>query len=246
MKTTVETITPKIALAMLGQNKKNRNLAKRTVTNYANQIKKGQWKLNGDAIRFAEDGTLIDGQHRLSAIIEAETPVKMSVIRDLPKDVIKTLDIGRKRTNADHMKIYGFDGSYDINVIAASVKLCMFFETGAFVQSKLDTSPTDVINFLEKNKGLLHSDGRVPSAIGKIMPRSVAITMHYLFSKIDREKANKLLFMGQHKSGSAAKRQIIYYICRSFDAFINNEEIQKLQFYATSDIVLPKKKKEKK
>jgi len=263
MKTSVEVITPKKAAEMLATNTNNRRLSKAAVTNYAHQIKNGRWKLNGESIKFDHKGNLCDGQHRLAAVVEADTAVKMSVTRDLPADTIRTLDIGKKRTNADHLEIYGVQGNADLAVVAAAIRLISYFSTGKYVQHKLAVSPSDAIQFVDENKGLLHAEQRVPKQVGKFMPRSVAVAMYFLFSKINREKAdlffvalgeganlkagnpaltlrNKLLFMAANKSGNAEKRQIIAYTCRAFDAYINNEAIQQLNFDPQREINLPK------
>ena len=41
--------------------------------------------VNGEPIQIAEDGTLLNGQHRLNAVIESGATVPMLVVRGLPK-----------------------------------------------------------------------------------------------------------------------------------------------------------------
>ncbi len=38
---------------------------------YANAMKSGEWKYNGESIKVCTDGSLLDGQHRLEACIES-------------------------------------------------------------------------------------------------------------------------------------------------------------------------------
>jgi hypothetical protein len=52
-------------------------------------------------IAFDSNGVLVDGQHRLAAIIEADLPVEMTVFTDVEPDNFDVLDTGEKRNAAD-------------------------------------------------------------------------------------------------------------------------------------------------
>jgi hypothetical protein len=102
------TITPSIAADFLSKNTKNRPLSERRVCAIANAINNGEWRLNGDAIRFSAAGELIDGQTRLSAIIRSGIPVESIVVFGLPDDAFGTIDInGSARTASDVLAIKG-------------------------------------------------------------------------------------------------------------------------------------------
>lgn len=105
---TIETITPEIAARLLGTMKGNRALRQRAVQRYAREMIAGKWAVNGEAIKITSGGRLIDGQHRLSAVMMAKTPVKMCVVRGVDDSAIITLDTGVARS------------FYDIGVIAGA------------------------------------------------------------------------------------------------------------------------------
>ena len=63
----VETITPDIAKTMLGENVNNRRISHDNVNMFAREMRNGEWRFNGEAIKFSKDGRLLDGQHRLLA-----------------------------------------------------------------------------------------------------------------------------------------------------------------------------------
>ena len=63
------TVTPEIAQEFLERNHNNRKIKPRKVDKFAYQLSQGQWITNGDTIRFDVKGTLIDGQHRLKAVV---------------------------------------------------------------------------------------------------------------------------------------------------------------------------------
>ena len=101
MKPQVMTITPSAAKAFLECNTDNRNKRGWWVNGLANMIKRGEWIPTHQGIAFAKSGKLIDGQHRLEAIVEANIPVEMLVVTDVRDDAYKVLDNGIKRTMAD-------------------------------------------------------------------------------------------------------------------------------------------------
>ena len=103
----VETITPQLAEIYLGKNTHNRNLNKRVVDKYANDIKMGYWHFDGAPIRFAADGTLLDGQHRLHAIIQSNTALDMLVVRGLNNETQATMDIGSVRQASNFFQMNG-------------------------------------------------------------------------------------------------------------------------------------------
>ena len=99
--TTIETITPERAQAYLAQNVRNRVINSRSVDALVRDIKAGSFYLTHQGIAFYDDGTLADGQHRLTAIVLAGRPVQMMVTRCLPHDTKIAIDYGEKRRFED-------------------------------------------------------------------------------------------------------------------------------------------------
>lgn len=80
MKMQLISITPKLAQSLLKNNRANRPISKKTVESYARDMLNGNWKTNtGNAISISKDGALLDGQHRLTAVIKSEIPISMWV-----------------------------------------------------------------------------------------------------------------------------------------------------------------------
>lgn len=119
VKAQVEVITPEIAKEYLKFNQVNRPLNKRTVEYYADQMKRGQWMLNGESISFSKGGTLVNGQHRLNAIIKADVSVQILVVRGVDEESFITFDNGRIRTMGD---IFSLADIPSANRAAAIVK----------------------------------------------------------------------------------------------------------------------------
>lgn len=107
VKSSLEVVTPQVAAEWLLHNNSNRRLDERRVKVYEKVIREGLWKVNGDAIRFDSEGNLVDGQHRLQAIVKSGCPVETFVTRGLDKEVFPTIDNGKSRTSADVFYING-------------------------------------------------------------------------------------------------------------------------------------------
>lgn len=111
--TTIEEITPGKAKRYLTCNKINRTVRELTVSAYARDMKMGNWLVTHQGIAFDDKGNLIDGQHRLLAIIESGSIVKMAVTRGLPQThfngtEIFTMDVvdrGKTRTTGDQLTV---------------------------------------------------------------------------------------------------------------------------------------------
>lgn len=101
--TSVVSVTPKIAQMYLLKNSKNRKIRKSVVSSFVGIIKRGEWKLTHQGIAISEDGFLLDGQHRLHAVIESGTPVLMNVSTGVDSSTFEAIDGGIKRTIGDRL-----------------------------------------------------------------------------------------------------------------------------------------------
>lgn len=102
------TVTPEQAAKWLDRNVANRTVRPSRVKEYAAAMQEGRWLYTADPIRFDEDGRLIDGQHRLMALVRADLPVDMHVVRGLSRDAQDAVDTGAARTASDQLKVRGF------------------------------------------------------------------------------------------------------------------------------------------
>ena len=104
-------ITPAMAAEFMLANTNNRCVNVRLVKRYAADIKAGVWKINGESIIFSEDGTLLDGQHRLLAVIEADAPITSLVVGGVPRSAGDTINIGKSKRVSDHLAIMGYQNA---------------------------------------------------------------------------------------------------------------------------------------
>ena len=120
------TVTPSLAKEYLSVAGSNRNLRDRLVDKYAAMMQAGQWLLTHQGIAFDMDGKLIDGQHRLHAIIKAGVPVEMLVSHNVQDhEEIKAMSVvdgGAARSVADQLSIgYGVKNPAKVAAAVASI-----------------------------------------------------------------------------------------------------------------------------
>lgn len=89
-----EQVTPEMAEHWLGPMPTNRNVRYRMANGYARDMAEGNWVTTGAAVQFTEGGDLIDGQHRLKAIIQTGVTVELLVVRGLDERARMYIDIG--------------------------------------------------------------------------------------------------------------------------------------------------------
>lgn len=106
MKTSIINVTPAMAQKFLDSNAEfQRNLRIGEVKTLAEAMRRGEWVLTHQGVAFDSNGRLIDGQHRLHAIIMSGLPQDMLVVNGVDPAAFKVLDIGAKRSTADLLSI---------------------------------------------------------------------------------------------------------------------------------------------
>lgn len=99
--TTIELVTPDMAKEWMKSNTSNRPLSQATVKRFIGAMQRGEWMLNGEAICFDIKGNLVNGQHRLTAILQSNITVPLVLVWNVPEGAFATYDSGKKRTSAE-------------------------------------------------------------------------------------------------------------------------------------------------
>lgn len=94
MKSSVETITPEKAIQLLEKNINNRRIRHAAVASMSAIIKRGAFITTHQGIAIADDGEILDGQHRLMAIVKANMSVDIMVTRGVQKQAFSVVDCG--------------------------------------------------------------------------------------------------------------------------------------------------------
>jgi len=90
---------------------KNRQLQRHNAESLAAAIESGQFDFSGDTIKVSGGGALLDGQHRIDAVVQAKRPMKSHWVFGLTPRIFDILDQGKGRNAADVMHIGGIGES---------------------------------------------------------------------------------------------------------------------------------------
>jgi hypothetical protein len=85
---TVETIDSGTAALYMSNNARHRPIKEKKVAEYMAEMRDGKWRLNGKTICFDWNGRLLNGQHRLSAVIRSGVSLTTVVVRGLDPDLV--------------------------------------------------------------------------------------------------------------------------------------------------------------
>lgn len=112
-------VHPDQALGWLeSANTNNRKVSYRYVQRLARDMTEGRWRLTHAGIAFSPEGTLLDGQHRLWAIVTANVPIRLFVWRNVDPQAMMAIDSGKARSMADILNIAGQNGQVDHHDLA--------------------------------------------------------------------------------------------------------------------------------
>lgn len=111
-------VTPQLAAKWLEGNTHNRPLRQTSVDRYAADMKAGRWLLTHQGIAFDQNGVLLDGQHRLWAIVEANVTIKFRVFFNEPSESRWATDTGNPRHNIDVLSMVGESGDVTTHDLA--------------------------------------------------------------------------------------------------------------------------------
>lgn len=189
VKVKIETITPQKAEEYLGKNIKNRSIKEQKVEQYARALKAGDWKLNGEAIKFDDKGELRDGQHRLVAILESGKEMTTFVVRGVSADSQETMDQGASRSINDTFKLRGESNWTSLSVAVGMI--WAYEQTGIPYIMSRRPSVQEACRTLDKNREIMNS---YPTA-GKFVkrtwiPYTAVVALHYLFSSASGSDAD--------------------------------------------------------
>lgn len=259
MYTKVTTISPQEAALWLNtKNSKNRPISENAVSKYAQEMKEGRWRLNGQGIIFNQSGQLANGQHRLLACVRSNTPFSSLVTYGVADDAFDTIDDCNSRSLADVLHIKGESSSL---LLSAGVRFLWIYATGEIERRDLRKGKIATKPLLEAT---LDKNPRIRGSVkfyamlkkrpgGLLIPAGMAIGLHYLFSLVDEKKADDFfahlqsgleltddnpvyilrarLIAGQKEASTKlTPPAVYYYTVVSWNAYANGTYLKRLVF----------------
>lgn len=154
----IELVTPEQAQEWLQGNVDNRKLRENRVLNLARILERGEWELTGDALVFDGEGVLINGQHRLTAVVVSGIPARLLILRGVPSKAQEVMDQGLSRNLADQLHRRGVPYT---TVVAGALhwlfQMDYIEKTGGVHYADPSFRPTlrQLLKMFEKNKALV-------------------------------------------------------------------------------------------
>ena len=130
----------------------NRKSREKSYKLYSEDMNRGEWKTNGETIKFSSDGALLDGRNRLCAVTLGDTKIDFLAVGNVDRDVVDTIDIGMKRTLEHALKMQS--SSYETGS-ASIVKMKLELDSRQMSQEAsevaLGISRIDAVHEYENN-----------------------------------------------------------------------------------------------
>lgn len=188
----ISLITPTYAQYLLDKNISNRPISKTTVRRYASEMRENRWITNGDTIKISKSGHLIDGQHRLIAILSTGMSIEMGICNNVPDNAFVTYDKGKRRGHADDLSIAGFSNK---NHAAAINRIyyswCICGDKNKFYTNYGRQNVTDqiLLDHAQQQKTMLEE----ALIIGQKLKKTISVTLtgaaYSILQEIDKSEA---------------------------------------------------------
>lgn len=202
-KTELTVITPQQAASWIEHaNVNNRNVSWEFVGFLADQIRSGYWVVDGNPIRLDYNGKILDGQHRLLAIMESATAVESFVTTGLAPKAQQVMDTGRRRSLGDQLKLKGEKNTQQLAATITRIWLTRIGENALRNPTRYRPSVPAALKLLAEEPGIrlaVREGGRTSQKLGGTSVAVLAAS-YYLFSEKDQEHADQ--FFEQLRDGT--------------------------------------------
>lgn len=212
--TRIEKISPKKAAELLKKNQNNRKLRPDWINTLARIMLAGQWMLNGETIIIDSDGKLLDGQHRLHAVVKSGVEIESYVVYGLPPEVFNTINQVKAKSNGDMLRIAGFKYASALAAAAAWMWRWTQIEPGEELHQRRFPTAVEIDRVLQDNPDLVQAADAIGSKtnLGKLLAPSLSIFAYCLCARIDRDHAEK--FFSSLANGEGLKKPQAVYTLR--------------------------------
>lgn len=179
-------VTPEMAREYLQNNPNNRKIKEVRVQEFVYLIEKGKFHMTHQGIAFKANGELLDGQHRLLAIIKANKAVMLQVsiyeADEIPTDELMPIDMGVARSATDIYKLSGFDDVVLMNMVPTAKQLIRKMgKHGSYISAEYTKE------FIQTHYALFSQTWDIVSCGGKV----IRTPPHYITSSVLLALANR-------------------------------------------------------
>lgn len=202
-----------MAQVMLKNNKGNRAVRYTKVLQYAKDIKEGRWKSDTyEFIKISKTGKILDGQHRLIAVVKASIPVWFHVAEDCDDNIFDVLDTGTQRNACDVFTITGVKNSNVIPSVIAKYNQIRIGRKFTQIHERA-TNAVLLEQYFEDEEFwqyVIKGTMNYYKHFAKILSPSIIGGFYSYFLKIDNDKAEE--FISQLCTGVNVNNRVMHLL----------------------------------
>jgi hypothetical protein len=256
--TDFEDVTPEMAQEWLDKsNTHNRRIRKNQVAALARDMASNNWLFTGAPISFDWDGRLVDGQHRLAAVVQSGKTLPFVIMRGLDPRSQSAMDIGSRRLAYDALRLGGVEGDMkNAAAIARSVfmydegRVPTHLETIKFVQDHEEelADAVSISEMVRRSSELKGGSfyGAAYYLLARVDARAASDFFEKLASGAELEKGSPILLLRKHLSkglpfgfgrGAWHLRQNLQLIWHCWNAWRDGKELYQMRL--PKDVIEP-------
>lgn len=180
----IETITPEIAAKWLTTNSENqRSVTKTHKDHLAKEMAGGNWILTGETIIFDWFDRLIEGQHRLYAVIDSKTTIRSWVIYGVDPKAFAYINRGKIRTTANIYQIAGIKESTTIASITNNVwRYRRALRIGGSINTYERAAPHELMDIYNESPKMFFDSASISNLAAREigLAKSIGGSIHFL------------------------------------------------------------------
>jgi hypothetical protein len=251
----IEIIWPDQARAWLeNNNTHNRKIKKVHLQRLVDDFNNGRFRFTGASISFSSDGTLIDGQHRLLACVTSGQPFVSIVVRGLEPKAQDHTDLAAVRSVGDILQLNGLNNGIMVGTLAGLDLSYQTWPNHVWTGAQMPTKAQSVAHAVEHEAEFQEAVVAGRKALSAIGAHATAYSELYVLvhrSKYSdawddfhegvclgaglsdgdaRLTLRNYIMRGKTEYGSWGRQRELALYIRSFNAYVNGEELRMLKF----------------
>jgi hemin uptake protein HemP len=187
----LELVTPQRATELLNITIGNRSTMQSHLDRITHSMNTNKFDELADPIHISNTGKLINGHHRLMAIVKTGESYTLLIVRGLPENAFANLDQSKARTGYDTLQVSGYENYREL---APVIKCIIRLQKRIF-------QPISPSNYEVKMSAELHSealkkyikDARTTKDRVGTIPIAPVAAMYYIYGTADSEKYNQFI-----------------------------------------------------
>lgn len=210
VKSSVVYLDPTLARSLYDANLENqRRVSRANLKKVEDSIKAGLFALNGESIIQSASGRLLNGQHRVLAVINTGIGIWTVLVTNVPDEYFHTIDCGKARSFADVCEI---SGDTDARNVSTTVARLAEYYTDTRSVGAMQAIPHARLHQVKEMCGDLSASIYAVSAAGNVMGRSRTAWMYHIVSVHSKERADQ--FFHALATGEALSSTSPVYLLR--------------------------------